>query len=59
MCSVGRRHTSVCFSQTHEEGIADLLADVGPLSYKQLPIILYQVTWRWRETAFHHIWFFH
>ncbi|XP_072943250.1 probable proline--tRNA ligase, mitochondrial [Epargyreus clarus] len=34
---------------THEEAIADLLADVGPLSYKQLPLILYQITSKYRD----------
>lgn len=29
--------------QTHEEAVADLLSDVGPMSYKQLPLLLYQV----------------
>ena len=29
--------------QTHEEAIADLLVDAGPISYKQLPFTLYQV----------------
>ncbi|CAK1598045.1 unnamed protein product [Parnassius mnemosyne] len=26
-------------SPTHKEAVADLLADVGPLSYKQLPLL--------------------
>ncbi|XP_059055045.1 probable proline--tRNA ligase, mitochondrial isoform X2 [Achroia grisella] len=34
---------------THEEAVADLLADVGPLSYKQLPIILYQISSKYRD----------
>ncbi|XP_052750772.1 probable proline--tRNA ligase, mitochondrial isoform X2 [Galleria mellonella] len=34
---------------THEEAIADLLADVGPISYKQLPLLLYQVSSKYRD----------
>ncbi|XP_045782131.1 probable proline--tRNA ligase, mitochondrial [Maniola jurtina] len=34
---------------THEEAIADLFADVGPLSYKQLPFILYQIGNKYRD----------
>ncbi|XP_063632339.1 probable proline--tRNA ligase, mitochondrial [Cydia splendana] len=34
---------------THEEAIADLLADVGPLSYKQLPLLLYQISDKYRD----------
>ncbi|KAJ8703842.1 hypothetical protein PYW07_013136 [Mythimna separata] len=34
---------------THEEAIADLLADVGPLSYKQLPLLLYQISNKYRD----------
>lgn len=36
---------------THEEAIADLLADVGPLSYKQLPLLLYQIGNKYRDEA--------
>ncbi|XP_050359601.1 probable proline--tRNA ligase, mitochondrial isoform X2 [Nymphalis io] len=34
---------------THEEAIADLLADVGPISYKQLPFTLYQIGNKYRD----------
>ncbi|XP_063899020.1 probable proline--tRNA ligase, mitochondrial [Helicoverpa armigera] len=34
---------------THEETIADLLSDVGPLSYKQLPLLLYQISNKYRD----------
>ncbi|XP_075989519.1 prolyl-tRNA synthetase 2-like protein, mitochondrial isoform X2 [Anticarsia gemmatalis] len=34
---------------THEEALADLLADVGPLSYKQLPLLLYQISNKYRD----------
>ncbi|KAM3955802.1 prolyl-tRNA synthetase 2-like protein, mitochondrial [Aphomia sociella] len=34
---------------THEEAVADLLADIGPLSYKQLPLLLYQITSKYRD----------
>ncbi|CAK1587406.1 unnamed protein product [Parnassius mnemosyne] len=36
-------------SPTHEEAVADLLADVGPLSYKQLPLLLYQISNKYRD----------
>ncbi|CAB3245418.1 unnamed protein product [Arctia plantaginis] len=34
---------------THEEALADLFADVGPLSYKQLPLLLYQISNKYRD----------
>lgn len=34
---------------THEEALADLLADVGPISYKQLPLLLYQISNKYRD----------
>ncbi|CAH2218044.1 jg3136 [Pararge aegeria aegeria] len=34
---------------THEEAIADLVADIGPLSYKQLPFLLYQIGNKYRD----------
>ncbi|KPJ02223.1 putative prolyl-tRNA synthetase, mitochondrial [Papilio xuthus] len=36
-------------SPTHEEAMADLLADIGPLSYKQLPLLLYQISNKFRD----------
>ncbi|XP_052745464.1 probable proline--tRNA ligase, mitochondrial [Bicyclus anynana] len=34
---------------THEEAIADLFADISPLSYKQLPFLLYQIGNKYRD----------
>ncbi|XP_045505978.1 probable proline--tRNA ligase, mitochondrial isoform X1 [Colias croceus] len=34
---------------THEEAVADLMADVGPISYKQLPLLIYQITNKYRD----------
>ncbi|GBP10144.1 Proline--tRNA ligase [Eumeta japonica] len=42
MIVTDRHKKDYVLSPTHEEAVADLLADVGPLSYKQLPLILYQ-----------------
>ncbi|XP_053623301.1 probable proline--tRNA ligase, mitochondrial isoform X2 [Plodia interpunctella] len=36
-------------SPTHEEAVADLLADVGPISYKQLPLLIYQISSKFRD----------
>ncbi|CAH2100989.1 unnamed protein product [Euphydryas editha] len=46
---VDRHGKNFLLAPTHEEAIADLLADVGPLSYKQLPIILYQIGNKYRD----------
>ncbi|XP_026333634.1 probable proline--tRNA ligase, mitochondrial [Hyposmocoma kahamanoa] len=44
------RHEKIyLLAPTHEEAIADLLADVGPLSYKQLPLLLYQISSKYRD----------
>lgn len=37
--------------QTHEESITQLLASLPPLSYKQLPLLLYQITNKFRDEA--------
>ncbi|XP_048485676.1 probable proline--tRNA ligase, mitochondrial [Plutella xylostella] len=42
MKATDRHGKQYVLAPTHEEAITDLLADVGPLSYKQLPLILYQ-----------------
>ncbi|XP_038221127.1 probable proline--tRNA ligase, mitochondrial [Zerene cesonia] len=34
---------------THEEAVADLMADVGPISYRQLPLLIYQITNKYRD----------
>lgn len=35
--------------QTHEEAITHLLAGLPPLSYKHLPLLLYQITNKYRD----------
>ncbi|KAL0853168.1 hypothetical protein ABMA27_012927 [Loxostege sticticalis] len=44
-----RHKKEYLLAPTHEEAIADLLADVGPLSYKQLPLVLYQINNKYRD----------
>ncbi|KAG6461502.1 probable proline--tRNA ligase, mitochondrial [Manduca sexta] len=44
-----RHDKQYLLAPTHEETIADLLADVGPLSYKQLPLIVYQISNKYRD----------
>ncbi|KAI8426680.1 hypothetical protein MSG28_014394 [Choristoneura fumiferana] len=44
-----RTGRSFVLAPTHEEAIADLLADVGPLSYKQLPLLVYQISDKFRD----------
>lgn len=44
------RHShEYCLGPTHEEAITDLIASQGCLSYKQLPLLLYQVTRKFRD----------
>lgn len=44
------RHTKeYCLGPTHEEAITNLVASQGYLSYKQLPLLLYQVTRKFRD----------
>lgn len=35
--------------QTHEEAIASMLANISPISYKQLPLCLYQIGVKFRD----------
>ncbi|XP_028174778.1 probable proline--tRNA ligase, mitochondrial [Ostrinia furnacalis] len=44
-----RHKKEYLLAPTHEEAIADLLADVGPVSYKQLPLVLYQISNKYRD----------
>ncbi|XP_045489735.1 probable proline--tRNA ligase, mitochondrial isoform X2 [Pieris rapae] len=44
-----RHDKKYLLAPTHEEAIADLIADVGPLSHKQLPLLLYQITNKYRD----------
>ncbi|KAL4634936.1 putative proline-tRNA ligase, mitochondrial isoform X1 [Arapaima gigas] len=44
-----RHGAEYCLGPTHEEAVTDLLASQGTLSYKQLPLLLYQVTRKFRD----------
>ncbi|CAF4939445.1 unnamed protein product [Pieris macdunnoughi] len=44
-----RHDKKYLLAPTHEEAIADLMADVGPLSHKQLPLLLYQISNKYRD----------
>ncbi|XP_026744242.1 probable proline--tRNA ligase, mitochondrial isoform X2 [Trichoplusia ni] len=44
-----RHQKKFLLSPTHEEAVADLLSDVGPMSYKQLPLLLYQIGNKYRD----------
>ncbi|XP_028857185.1 probable proline--tRNA ligase, mitochondrial [Denticeps clupeoides] len=44
-----RHGTDYCLGPTHEEAVTELLASQGGLSYKQLPLLLYQVTRKFRD----------
>ncbi|XP_029474027.1 probable proline--tRNA ligase, mitochondrial [Rhinatrema bivittatum] len=44
-----RHNKEYCLGPTHEETITDLIASNGTLSYKQLPLLLYQITRKFRD----------
>ncbi|XP_032884665.1 probable proline--tRNA ligase, mitochondrial [Amblyraja radiata] len=44
-----RHSMDYCLSPTHEEAVTELVAMQGNLSYKQLPLMLYQVTRKFRD----------
>ncbi|XP_074859594.1 putative proline--tRNA ligase, mitochondrial [Carettochelys insculpta] len=44
-----RHSKEYCLGPTHEETITDLIASQGNLSYKQLPLLLYQITRKFRD----------
>ncbi|KAJ8277819.1 hypothetical protein GJAV_G00080430 [Gymnothorax javanicus] len=44
-----RHGAEYCLGPTHEEAITELLASQGTLSYRQLPLLLYQVTRKFRD----------
>ncbi|XP_069795020.1 probable proline--tRNA ligase, mitochondrial [Narcine bancroftii] len=44
-----RHNIDYCLSPTHEEAVTELVAMQGNLSYKQLPLMLYQVTRKFRD----------
>ncbi|XP_061096157.1 probable proline--tRNA ligase, mitochondrial [Conger conger] len=44
-----RHGAEYCLGPTHEEAVTELLASQGTLSYRQLPLLLYQVTRKFRD----------
>ncbi|XP_066548394.1 putative proline--tRNA ligase, mitochondrial [Amia ocellicauda] len=44
-----RHGAEYCLGPTHEEAVTELLAAQGTLSYRQLPLLLYQVTRKFRD----------
>ncbi|XP_042190914.1 probable proline--tRNA ligase, mitochondrial [Callorhinchus milii] len=44
-----RHGMDYCLSPTHEEAVTHLIASYGSLSYKQLPVMLYQITRKFRD----------
>ncbi|XP_043941431.1 probable proline--tRNA ligase, mitochondrial isoform X2 [Protopterus annectens] len=46
-----RHNVEYCLGPTHEEAITDLIASQGKISYKQLPLLMYQITRKFRDEA--------
>ncbi|XP_023648586.2 probable proline--tRNA ligase, mitochondrial [Paramormyrops kingsleyae] len=44
-----RHGAQFCLGPTHEEAVTELVASQGTLSYRQLPLLLYQVTRKFRD----------
>ncbi|KAK6313809.1 hypothetical protein J4Q44_G00152680 [Coregonus suidteri] len=44
-----RHGAEYCLGPTHEEAVTELLASQGTLSYRQLPLMLYQITRKFRD----------
>uniref|UniRef100_A0A8C7I494 Probable proline--tRNA ligase, mitochondrial n=1 Tax=Oncorhynchus kisutch TaxID=8019 RepID=A0A8C7I494_ONCKI len=44
-----RHRAEYCLGPTHEEAVTELLASQGTLSYRQLPLLLYQITRKFRD----------
>ncbi|XP_030647764.1 putative proline--tRNA ligase, mitochondrial [Chanos chanos] len=44
-----RHDIEYCLGPTHEEAVTELLASQSTLSYRQLPLLLYQVTRKFRD----------
>ncbi|KAK3609898.1 hypothetical protein CHS0354_036662 [Potamilus streckersoni] len=44
-----RAETDYCLGPTHEELITDYVRQLHPLSYKRLPLMLYQITRKFRD----------
>lgn len=44
-----RHEGEYCLGPTHEEAVTELLSSQGTLSYRQLPLLLYQITRKFRD----------
>ncbi|XP_067677971.1 probable proline--tRNA ligase, mitochondrial [Haliotis asinina] len=44
-----RHSVEYCLGPTHEELVTDLVSSVSPVSYRRLPLLLYQVTRKFRD----------
>lgn len=44
-----RHGADYCLGPTHEEAVTELLASQGTLSYRQLPLLFYQITRKFRD----------
>ncbi|KAG8549377.1 hypothetical protein GDO81_021375 [Engystomops pustulosus] len=49
LCLLDRHEQEYCLGPTHEESVTSLVATEGGISYKQLPLLLYQVTRKFRD----------
>ncbi|VDO96289.1 unnamed protein product [Soboliphyme baturini] len=46
-----RKDAELCLCPTHEELVTQLVAQNGPLALRQLPLLLYQFGWKFRDEA--------
>ncbi|KAK8729675.1 hypothetical protein OTU49_008264 [Cherax quadricarinatus] len=51
MTTSDRHKNEHVLSPTHEEAITSLMSDIYPLSYRQLPLHLYQITSKFRDES--------
>lgn len=49
LCVIDRHAQEYCLGPTHEEAVTSLVATDGGISYKQLPLLLYQITRKFRD----------
>ncbi|KAM3914194.1 putative proline--tRNA ligase, mitochondrial [Leptodactylus fuscus] len=49
LCLMDRHNQEYCLGPTHEESVTSLVATEGSINYKQLPLLLYQITRKFRD----------
>ncbi|XP_075176225.1 LOW QUALITY PROTEIN: putative proline--tRNA ligase, mitochondrial [Anomaloglossus baeobatrachus] len=49
LCLMDRHNQEYCLGPTHEESITSMVAAEGGINYKQLPLLLYQITRKFRD----------